>query len=72
MAIRGSARKGDRRSALWVATAVILAIALVAGGLVIARSIKGTSDGEKLVGTPKDDVILGRGGGDSIRGLGRR
>lgn len=72
VAIRGSARSGDRRRALLLAVAVIGAIALVAGGLVIARTIKGGPGPELLRGTSGDDVIVGRGGADSIRGFGGR
>jgi Ca2+-binding RTX toxin-like protein len=63
-----SRRAGDRSTALVVALCVLLAIALGAGAIVVAKSIKGSPSGETLVGTKKRDRISGRGGDDLIKG----
>lgn len=54
--------------AVIVALCILLGFALGAGVLVAAKTIKGTSSGEKLVGSKKRDKISGRGGDDLIRG----
>jgi Ca2+-binding RTX toxin-like protein len=70
-----------RGQGILVALAVIMAIALVAGGVVVlARSsgpadpafnvINGTPRPDKLVGTSGPDKISGRGAGDKIKGRG--
>ena len=70
-----------RGQGILVALAVIMGIALVAGGVVVlARSsapaeaplnvIKGTPRPDRLIGTNGPDKILGRGSGDEIKGRG--
>jgi Ca2+-binding RTX toxin-like protein len=70
-----------RGQGILVALAVIMGIALVAGGVaVLARSggratpvvnvIKGNSKPNKLIGTNGPDKILGLGAGDEIKGRG--
>jgi Ca2+-binding RTX toxin-like protein len=70
-----------RGQGILVALAVIMGIALVAGGVaVLARSgasagppvniIKGTPRPDRLVGTGGADKISGRGAGDKIKGRG--
>ena len=73
----------ERSQGLVLAVAVILAVALVAGGVaVLARSDGGsgaTNGADRLVGTPHadridglggPDVIIGRGGPDALTGGG--
>ena len=51
---------------------MLLAFALGAGAIVVAKTIKGTSSGEKLVGSKHRDRIFGGGGDDLINGKGGR
>jgi Ca2+-binding RTX toxin-like protein len=53
-----------------LATAVIAAIVLVAGSLVVARTFRGTPKADKLTGTAKADVLIGKRGADFLRGRG--
>jgi Ca2+-binding RTX toxin-like protein len=66
----GAARheKGERPQALLVALCVVLAFALGAGTVVVAKTIKGDSSGDVIKGTKKRDRIFGRGGDDLIKG----
>jgi Ca2+-binding RTX toxin-like protein len=61
-------RTGERPQGLLVAVCVLLAFALGAGSVVIAKTIKGGSSGEVIKGTKKRDRIFGRGGDDLIKG----
>ncbi len=51
-----------------VALCVLLAFALGAGTLVVAKTIRGNSSGNVIKGTKKRDTIFGRGGDDLIKG----
>ena len=42
--------------------AVVLALLLILSGAAAARTIEGTNRSDRLVGTPRADVLLGRGG----------
>jgi Ca2+-binding RTX toxin-like protein len=67
--LRGDAKKpGERPQALLVAVCVLLAFALGAGTVVVAKTIKGNSSGNVIKGTKKRDRIFGRGGDDLIKG----
>jgi Ca2+-binding RTX toxin-like protein len=68
-----------RGQGLVVALAVILALALASGGVVLAGSGKlsggsaitvGDGGPNRLIGTKRHDVIYGRGGADVIKGRG--
>jgi Ca2+-binding RTX toxin-like protein len=63
---------GDRPRALFVALAVLLAIALAAGAVVLARALRGGPGGRLMVGTSGPDLIVGQGGNDVIKGKGGR
>jgi RTX calcium-binding nonapeptide repeat (4 copies) len=69
--VRGRSR-GERRHALLVAVAAILAVALVAGAIVLAKAIRGGPGAQTLDGTPGPDRLAGGGGNDRIRGHGGR
>jgi Ca2+-binding RTX toxin-like protein len=64
--------KGERPQALLVAVCVVLAFALGAGTVVVAKTIRGSSSGDVIKGTKKRDRIYGRGGDDLIKGKKRR
>jgi Ca2+-binding RTX toxin-like protein len=53
---------------LTIAVCVILAFALGAGTMVVAKTIKGSSSGDVIKGTKKRDRIFGRAGDDLIKG----
>jgi Ca2+-binding RTX toxin-like protein len=53
---------------LTIALFVILAFALGAGTVVVAKTIKGTPSGNVIKGTKKRDRIFGRAGDDLIKG----
>jgi Ca2+-binding RTX toxin-like protein len=53
---------------LTIAFCVILAFALGAGTMVVAKTIKGSSSGDVIKGTKKRDRIFGRAGDDLIKG----
>jgi Ca2+-binding RTX toxin-like protein len=53
----------DRGRAFALAVAVLLAIALAGGAVVIAETIDGQPGYEVITGTPEDDVIHARDGG---------
>ncbi len=70
-----------RGQGILVALAVIMGIALVAGGVVVLASssspvqpapnmIKGGAKANRLIGTDGPDKISGRGGADEIKGRG--
>jgi Ca2+-binding RTX toxin-like protein len=61
-------KKGERPQALLVAVCVLVAFALGAGTVVVAKTIKGGPKGEVIKGTKKRDRIFGRGGDDLIKG----
>ena len=67
------------RITAWTTGLLVVALFLPASGASASdldsckgrdATIKGTSDGEELKGTPGTDVIAGGGGNDTIRGLG--
>lgn len=60
----------DRGHALLVAVAVLLAIALGGGAVVLAQTIDGGPDNDTLVGTENGDRISGGAGDDFINALG--
>jgi len=60
--------RGERPQALLVAVCVLIAFALGAGTVVVAKTIKGSSSGDVITGTKKRDRIFGRGGDDLING----
>jgi Ca2+-binding RTX toxin-like protein len=67
--LRGDAKKrAERPQALVVALCVVLAFALSAGTIVVAKTIKGNSSGNVLKGSKKRDRIFGRRGDDLIKG----
>jgi hypothetical protein len=67
--LRGEAKKeNERPQALLVAVCVLLAFALGAGTVVVAKTIRGSSSGDVIKGTKKRDRIFGRGGDDLIKG----
>jgi hypothetical protein len=67
--LRGEAKKKwERPQALLVAVCVLLAFALGAGTVVVAKTIKGTPSGDVIKGTKKRDRIFGRAGDDLIKG----
>jgi RTX calcium-binding nonapeptide repeat (4 copies) len=72
--LRGNAKKtaGDRPAALTIAICLILAFALGAGTVVVAKTIRGSRSGDVIKGTKKRDRIYGRGGDDLIKGKKRR
>jgi Ca2+-binding RTX toxin-like protein len=53
---------------LTIAVCVILAFALGAGTMVVAKTIKGSNSGDVIKGTKKRDRIFGRAGDDLIKG----
>jgi hypothetical protein len=59
----GGRRALDRGRALILAVAVLAAIALSAGAVVLAQTIDGSPTYDALNGTPGDDVIHARDGG---------
>ena len=61
---------GERRHALLVAVTAVLAVALVAGGIVLAKVIRGGPGPQTINGTPGPDRLAGGGGNDRISGLG--
>ena len=63
---------GERGHALLLAATVVLAVALVAGGIVLAKVIPGGPGGQTINGTPGPDRLAGGGGNDRINGLGGR
>jgi Ca2+-binding RTX toxin-like protein len=54
---------GVRGRALVVAVAVLLAIALCCGAVVLAKTVNGGPGYQVLTGTPGNDVIQARDGG---------
>ncbi len=60
---------GERAHALLLAAIVVLAVALVAGGIVLAKVIRGAPGGQTINGTPGPDRLAGGGGNDRINGL---
>jgi Ca2+-binding RTX toxin-like protein len=68
--LRGDGRHtaGDRPAAFSIAVCVILAFALGAGTMVVAKTIKGSPSGDVIKGTKKRDRIFGRAGDDLIKG----
>jgi Ca2+-binding RTX toxin-like protein len=67
--LRGHAKKkGERPQALLVALCVLLAFALGAGTMVVAKTVKGSTSGDVINGTKKRDRIFGHAGDDLING----
>jgi Ca2+-binding RTX toxin-like protein len=56
----GGRRLGERSRALVVAVAALLAIALITGGVVLAKTIGGNPGYEVIKGTAGNDVINAR------------
>jgi hypothetical protein len=54
---------GERSKALILAVAIVLAIALATGAIVIAKTVNGGPGYEVLQGSAADDVIHARDGG---------
>jgi Ca2+-binding RTX toxin-like protein len=52
----------ERSRALLLAVAVLLAVALVTGAVVVAQTINGGPQSDVLIGTAKADVIYARDG----------
>ena len=67
----GGHRASERRQAIFVALAVLLAAALITGAVVVvAKTINGTSGNDNLSGTELADTINAGAGDDVINGLG--
>ena len=59
----GGRRLRDRSQALILAVAVVVAIALITGGVVLAKTINGGPGYQTITGTSGGDVINARDGG---------